>query len=157
MTEDTPEEARDTIRRLRREITHMREAAEARNRQLDALGIVWCSGGCPGGMLRYHPDREVTAQDVLTMPRTFIPLGLRVVRTASDPLAQFTRAELEEVGAVEYVKSHPDANAHRIRVAWPSDGPDVRRWHRPEDLAVAATGEVLSTPARLRVVDGGAS
>jgi hypothetical protein len=86
---------------------------------------------------------------------TFIPLGLQVVRAPADPFL-FTAAELEEVGTVEYVKSHPDANAHRVRVCWPSDGPDVRRWHRPEDLAVAATGEVLSTPARLRVVAGGA-
>ena len=59
----------ETIKRLRREITHMREAAEERNRQLDALGIVWCSGGCPGGMLRYHPDREVTAQMVADLWR----------------------------------------------------------------------------------------
>lgn len=84
------------------------------------------------------------AIDVLTMPRTFIPCGLRVIRTAADTLAQFTRAELEEVGCVEYVKSHPAANEHRVRVCWPSDGPNVRRWHRPGDLAIAATGEVLS-------------
>jgi hypothetical protein len=53
----------DASRQLRREITIMREAAERRNRQLDALGIVWCDGGCPGGMRRYT-DQEVTAEDV---------------------------------------------------------------------------------------------
>lgn len=54
----------ETIRDLRREIDNMRVAAERRNRQLDALGVVWCDGGCDGGMHRYSPDREVTAQQV---------------------------------------------------------------------------------------------
>ena len=52
------------IRDLRREIDNMRVVVERRNRQLDALGVVWCDGGCDGGMHRYSPDREVTAQQV---------------------------------------------------------------------------------------------
>jgi hypothetical protein len=52
------------VAELRRQLENQRANNEQRNRQLDALGIVWCSGGCEGGMLRYHPDREVTAQMV---------------------------------------------------------------------------------------------
>lgn len=46
------------------EVAHLHKAAARRNVQLDALGIVWCDGGCPGGMHRHHPDREVTAKQV---------------------------------------------------------------------------------------------
>ena len=52
---------------LRRQLTIQRENNERRNRQLDALGVVWCSGGCEGGMSRYHPSREVTADMVVEL------------------------------------------------------------------------------------------
>lgn len=41
------------IRNLKRTITHAKSRNEERNRQLDALGMVWCDGGCGGGMARY--------------------------------------------------------------------------------------------------------
>jgi len=39
-----------------RQLTIMREVAEKRNRELDALHFVWCSGGCGKGAHRYSPD-----------------------------------------------------------------------------------------------------
>jgi hypothetical protein len=41
------------IARLRAEIRQMQIAAEARNRQLDAMHYVWCTGGCEGGVHRF--------------------------------------------------------------------------------------------------------
>jgi hypothetical protein len=41
------------IARLRAEIRHMQIAAERRNRELDALHMVWCDGGCETGVHRY--------------------------------------------------------------------------------------------------------
>lgn len=45
----------EKIRKLKREVTYARECSEKRNRQLDALGMVWCNGGCSGGMARCGP------------------------------------------------------------------------------------------------------
>ena len=108
----------ETIKRLRREITHMREAAEERNRQLDALGIVWCSGGCPGGMLRFHPDREVTAQMVADLWRNAKRAASWYVSRAGkhlpgadrEPAWARARAELRALGVAGSEAEHqPDA------------------------------------------------
>ena len=56
--------AAQALETRRQEVAHLHETAARRNAQLDALGVVWCSGGCPGGMHRHHPDREVTAKQV---------------------------------------------------------------------------------------------
>lgn len=49
--------------RLKREVTRAQDRNEERNRQLDALGMCWCSGGCTGGMRRYS-EGTVTAEHV---------------------------------------------------------------------------------------------
>lgn len=41
------------IKRLREEIRQMQLAAERRNRDLDALHLVWCDGGCETGVHRF--------------------------------------------------------------------------------------------------------
>jgi hypothetical protein len=46
-------EERLQIARLRTEIRRMQLVAEERNRQLDAMHWVWCSGGCPAGIHRF--------------------------------------------------------------------------------------------------------
>lgn len=46
---------------LREKIRSQRETIHRRDRQLDALGVVSCAGGCKGGLFRFAPDREVTA------------------------------------------------------------------------------------------------
>jgi len=58
------------IKRLRGTIAGMQTAAERRNRALDALHWVWCSGGCETGVHRFcgHPD-EVTEDVVATLER----------------------------------------------------------------------------------------
>jgi hypothetical protein len=40
-----------------REITSLQEGNERRNRELDALHYVWCSGGCPGGVHRWTGEK----------------------------------------------------------------------------------------------------
>jgi hypothetical protein len=50
----------DTIRNLRACITGMQEQARLRNVQLDAMGWVWCTGGCKGGMYRYSENEGIT-------------------------------------------------------------------------------------------------
>jgi hypothetical protein len=47
------DEERLQITRLRTEIRRMQIAAEVRNRQLDAMHYVWCTGGCEGGVHRF--------------------------------------------------------------------------------------------------------
>ncbi|MFA5071073.1 MAG: hypothetical protein WC511_01730 [Candidatus Pacearchaeota archaeon] len=42
-------------------ITEMQSVLERKNKELDALHFVWCSGGCKGGVHRYHKE-EVTEE-----------------------------------------------------------------------------------------------
>ena len=53
----------DKIKRQRREIRGMQLALERKNKELDALHFVWCSGGCRGGMHRFN-DIELTDEIV---------------------------------------------------------------------------------------------
>lgn len=55
---------------LRTELNLMRQAAEHRNRELDALHYVWCSGGCEKGVHRYcsNPE-EITEETVQIIER----------------------------------------------------------------------------------------
>lgn len=43
------------------ELKHLQECLRRKNRELDALHYVWCSGGCKGGTHRYT-DQPVTAE-----------------------------------------------------------------------------------------------
>lgn len=60
---------------LKRQLTFQRENNERRNRELDALHYVWCSGGCSGGVHRYDgqgPDgitQEIVDAAVLNTER----------------------------------------------------------------------------------------
>ena len=44
-------------RNLARQITYLVEALARKNRDLDALHFVWCSGGCPDGVHRFSDVR----------------------------------------------------------------------------------------------------
>ena len=50
---DTIRDLETKIRSLKHEIDMMRQCAETRNRELDAMHYVWCSGGCIHGVHRY--------------------------------------------------------------------------------------------------------
>ena len=53
-----------------REIRTMQKASERRNRDLAALHIVWCDGGCPGGVGAPETlDRSVVLRAVLSTKR----------------------------------------------------------------------------------------
>lgn len=53
-----------------REIRQMQESAERRNVDLAALHIVWCDGGCPGGVGAPETlDRSVVLRAVLSVKR----------------------------------------------------------------------------------------
>lgn len=41
------------MRRQAAEINHMRQVLERKNRELDALHLVWCDGGCSSGVHRW--------------------------------------------------------------------------------------------------------
>lgn len=59
--------ARSKIEKLKLQLTIFRESAEKKNRALDALHYVWCSGPCKTGWHRYvpyvpiHPDAVLEA------------------------------------------------------------------------------------------------
>ncbi len=45
------------VTELKAEITRLNEVLRRKNRMLDALKYVWCSGGCHGGVNRYSGER----------------------------------------------------------------------------------------------------
>ncbi len=53
---------RAASKELRRQLTNQRTANEVRNRELDALHYVWCSGGCDGGVHRYCGGEPLTEE-----------------------------------------------------------------------------------------------
>lgn len=54
----------------RKVIRHMQLQAERRNKEIDALGYVWCDGGCDGGMNRYNKDApDITLETMITVQR----------------------------------------------------------------------------------------
>jgi predicted nuclease with TOPRIM domain len=60
----------EQVKKLKTELTQARENNEERNRELDALHYVWCSGGCHGGVHRYcgAPD-DITEEVVAAAVR----------------------------------------------------------------------------------------
>ena len=57
-----------SIDALKREIALKDRALHRKNVALDAMGWVWCSGGCPGGTGRFTPT-EITEEVVLAAER----------------------------------------------------------------------------------------
>jgi len=53
----------DYVVRLKRQIREMQLVLEEKNRALDAMWWVWCSGGCSGGVSRWK-DVELTEEIV---------------------------------------------------------------------------------------------
>jgi hypothetical protein len=56
------------VDKLRRNVREMQVVAERKNRELDALHMVWCDGGCAGGVHRWT-DVKVTRELVETAER----------------------------------------------------------------------------------------
>ena len=48
------------IKAQARELTYIKEVLQRKNRELDAMYWVWCDGGCPGGVNRWHKEKIVT-------------------------------------------------------------------------------------------------
>jgi hypothetical protein len=63
---DELEKLRDENAKLRSELSIAYSNNAERNRLLDALGMVWCSGGCKHGMARYD-GRAITAEAVAAL------------------------------------------------------------------------------------------
>lgn len=86
---------------LRRELGQQRENNAKRNRQLDLLNMVWCDGGCEGGMGRYD-DRVITADDVAMLivnaeraRRWYVSRAGKAVDGDRQPAWDAARAEIE--------------------------------------------------------------
>jgi hypothetical protein len=65
--------AHQKIRTQAADIRFAQEAAERRNRDLDALHLVWCDGGCPSGVHRWT-DLIVTEEVVEAAERNTLRL-----------------------------------------------------------------------------------
>jgi hypothetical protein len=61
MTAEEEAALRERVRRQAAEITHLRGVLERKNRELDALHLVWCDGGCGGGVHRWT-DEKITGE-----------------------------------------------------------------------------------------------
>lgn len=59
------ERLRAQVAQLRYELNDARICAERRNRDLDALHLVWCNGGCTGGVHRYCGRPEDVTEAVV--------------------------------------------------------------------------------------------
>jgi hypothetical protein len=55
----------EQVKKLKTELTQARENNEQRNRELDALHYVWCSGGCHGGVHRYCGSPDDVTEEVV--------------------------------------------------------------------------------------------
>lgn len=61
------------IARQAAELTRLREVIERKNRELDAMHFVWCTGGCAGGVHRWS-DGEITEAMVVHAERQAVRL-----------------------------------------------------------------------------------
>jgi len=78
------------VQALRREVTTMRESLEQKNRALDAMHYVWCTGGCARGQHRYcdaEADGTLTRDDVI-----------EAVRNAQRLVTRWNNVEYRRVG-----------------------------------------------------------
>jgi uncharacterized protein YuzE len=50
------------VERQRACLTELNRALRRKNLELDALHYVWCSGGCPGGVHRWHSELLITEE-----------------------------------------------------------------------------------------------
>lgn len=85
------EQLRYKITGLRHEITSNQKALGRKSAELDALGIVWCSGGCDTGMGRYTKT-EVTEEMVKFLERN----AERARTHFSNRQCKVSRAEREQ-------------------------------------------------------------
>jgi len=78
---------------IKREVTNLRESMEIKNRELDALHYVWCSGTCGGGVHRYDEMKH-------------IELTEEIVKLAESNVKRL-RTKLENL---KYAKEHMEKN-----------------------------------------------
>jgi len=66
----------EQVKRLKDEITMLNKCLRDKNLALDAIGYVWCSGGCEGGVLRYQDADtcQLTGEQVSMVERNTIRL-----------------------------------------------------------------------------------
>jgi hypothetical protein len=57
----------EQVQKLRHEVTIAKGNNEARNRELDALHYVWCSGGCEGGTHRYGGAPDDVTEEIVQL------------------------------------------------------------------------------------------
>lgn len=57
----------EQVQNLRHQVTMAKSNNETRNRELDALHYVWCSGGCGGGTHRYEGKPEDVTEEVVQL------------------------------------------------------------------------------------------
>jgi len=68
------ERLRAKIKKLQAEIGDKDSVLHGKNLALDALGYVWCSGGCKDGVFRYQGECKLTSQQVSIVERNTIRL-----------------------------------------------------------------------------------
>jgi hypothetical protein len=56
---------REKLRRQAASINDMRQALERKNRELDALHLVWCDGGCPRGVHRWQGEEILVTGELV--------------------------------------------------------------------------------------------
>jgi hypothetical protein len=93
----------DLISKLRAQIRQMQVAAERRNRDLDALHLVWCDGGCSSGVHRWS-DGKITEELVQAAERNTQRLR-RWYNAVKWRLEHYTAGQATDLGAYRFVAS----------------------------------------------------
>lgn len=63
----THKELEQKIRHLKQTITSQRLVLERKNKELDALNYVWCSGGCTTGVHQYDPNLPPLTEELVQL------------------------------------------------------------------------------------------
>jgi hypothetical protein len=58
-------EAEERLKERGKEIAYLNQRLAEKNRELDAMGYVWCTGGCGGGMFRNVEPERINDDDLL--------------------------------------------------------------------------------------------
>jgi hypothetical protein len=114
----------ERVHRQAQNIREMQRVLERKNRELDALHLVWCDGGCSGGMHRWT-DEIITGDLVATAERNTARLRrwYNAVKWRLEHYKAGTSTEIHEGFVFHASQWHEDyalRNAAKTDLAGPS-------------------------------------
>lgn len=125
-------EAAGEIERLKRELTFACRNNEKRNKELDALHYVWCSGGCEGGAHRWT-DQPLTEE--------IVSIALRNTQRL---IQHFRNRKCRASNEGRVPEDSPQLDSEIEKAFW-----SFKRWAETIGAAAPSTGEPAAEIERL--------